>query len=245
MKSRNYALEIIEKKKHLKFSSDGFERIYERLYDVSLLENFYEEVLIRDCFDNEDVSSELEIYNSAFIEGIKYIPVSLVACIESFFRFLFARTIDADLFYKDNASKFDIKYNLKTAIDLEVNKLSIGEFISHLLRVNNIADIGFNMSQILGEDYFFNFKKWRKELESQVELFPLSDSEKESHLFDKLNRLFELRHRICHEAYTPVSIDDIRDLISFTPHVREFISVTEKYVEEHIKTNKALQRTSR
>ncbi len=114
MKSRNYALEIIEKKKHLKSSSDGFERIYGRLYDVSLLENFYEEVLIRDCFDNEDVSTELEIYNSAFIEGIKYIPVSLVACIESFFRFLFARTIDADSFYKDNASKFDIKYNLKT-----------------------------------------------------------------------------------------------------------------------------------
>lgn len=238
MKSRNYAREIVEKKKHLRSSLDGFDRIYERLYDVSLLENFYEEVLIREFFDNEEISSELAIYNSAFLEGIRYVPVSLVACIESFFRFLFAKTIDADAFYKDNAAKFDIKYNLKTAIDLEANKLSIGEFIAHLLRVNNIADIGSNMSQILGEDYFSNLKIWRKKLRLQEELFPLSDSDNESHFFGKINKLFDLRHRICHEAYTPVSVDDIRDLVSFTPHVRELLSVTEKYVEEHIKANK-------
>lgn len=245
MKSRSYALEIIEKKKHIKSSADGFERIYERLYDVSLLENFYEEALLRDFFDNEKISAELEVYNPAFIEAVKYIPVSLVACIESFFRFLFAKTIDADPFYKDNAAKFDIRYNLKTAIEMEAHKLTIGEFISHLLRVNNMDDIGSNMTQILGEDFFKQFKIWRKKFVTQSELFPRSDSENESHFFSNLNNLFKLRHCICHEVYTPVTTDDIRTLVSFTPHVREFLTVTERYVEEHIKTNKALQRTSR
>ena len=240
MKNRNIATEILEKKKHLKSSLDGFNRIYERVYDISLLENFYEEALIGEFSGNEELSSELEIYNPAFLEGIKYIPVSLVACIESFFRLLFSRTIDSSSFYKDNATKFDIRYNLKTAIDLEANKLTIGEFISHLLRVNNIDDIGSNMSQILGEDFFKGFKLWRKELDVQGELFPSSDIEKESFLFSRLTTLFELRHCICHEAYTPVDNNDIRILVSFSRHVREFLSVTERYIEYHIQTNKGV-----
>ncbi|MFM2591322.1 hypothetical protein [Vibrio sp. TBV020] len=85
MKKRNYANEILEKKKHLKSSVDAINRVYERVYDISLLENFYEEALLREFLDNEELASELDVYSPAFMEGVKYIPVSLVACIESFF----------------------------------------------------------------------------------------------------------------------------------------------------------------
>ena len=238
MKKRDYVLEILEKKRHLKSPLDGFNRIYDRIYNISLLENFYEEALVGGFSDNEEIESELEVYAPAFLEGIKYVPVGLVACIESFFRILFAKLIDSNTIYKDNAAKLDIKYSLRTAVDLEANRLTIGEFISHLLRVNNIEDIGSNMTQILGEDFFKSFKKWRKDLDIRVELFSLSDNEKDSWLFNNLSALFELRHRICHEAYTPVSHDEIRALISFSPHVKEFLEVTEKYVEDHIETNK-------
>tara|TARA_Y100001937_G_C7120546_1_gene332350 strand:- start:878 stop:1618 length:741 start_codon:yes stop_codon:yes gene_type:complete len=239
MKNRNLAIEILEKKRRLDSSKDPVDHIYGRLYDISLLENFYEEVLTNNFFDRSEISSALEIYNSAFFEGIKYIPVSLVACIESFFRLVFARTIDADPFYKINAAKFDIKFSLQAAIDLDAHNLSIGEFISHLLKASNINDIDSNMSQILGENYLTNFKKWRKKLDMQEELFPIADSDKDADILGKLDRLFKLRHCICHEAFTQITREDYRDLVSFTPSVMKLLTVTEKYVEEHISLTKS------
>ncbi|MDB1122240.1 HEPN domain-containing protein [Vibrio algarum] len=239
MKNRDYTKEILNKKKYLTSNIDGFNRVYERLDNISLLENFYEDALIHGFSDNEVVATELEVFDGGFSEGIKYIPVSLVACIESFFRFLFAHTIDSAPLYRTNAAKFDIKFSIKTAIDLEVNQLTIGEFISHLLKVNNLDDIGSNMKQILGEDFFYGFKQWRVKLDKQPELFPISDDEKNAHIFNNLSRLFELRHCICHEAYTPLCDDDYRQLVSFSPYVREFLYVTERFVEDHVSSHRS------
>jgi len=172
-------------------------------------------------------------------KGLSIYQLALLHALKAFFRLIYS-----DSSFKDNASKFDIKFNLKTAIDLEANKLTLGEFIYHLLRVNNLDDISSNMTQILGVDFLKGFKQWRKDLDVEVNLFHLSDDEKESLLFNKLSKLFELRHCICHEAYIPVSEEDVKELVSYSRYVREFLSVTEKYVENQIKTNKQFKSDS-
>ncbi|OOE91923.1 hypothetical protein BZG76_08725 [Salinivibrio sp. AR647] len=236
MEKRDRVSEILRKKSVAGDYGNSLEKIYSRLDNLSDLEVIYlvlkDDESVNDIIENQGI---LEAYSVMF-EGAKYIPVALVACIESYFRVQVARIVDSHEFYKNRASQLQVKPDLKTAIDLEVNKLTIGEFISHLVKLNNIDDINKTMTTIMGDDFLKNVSVWREWFDNQVDLFNTSHNEKFGYMLANLKRIFEQRNLICHESYfAPETIEQLMH----TKDVVNFIGAANGFIDSHIKNKKA------
>ncbi|MBD2312500.1 hypothetical protein H6G20_12590 [Desertifilum sp. FACHB-1129] len=214
-------------------------------------------------FEIEDIEKypeiESECHEVRFPGGVvneisRYIPIGLVACIEAYFRQVYADLIDYGDPYKQNAAEFsDIKFNIKTAISLERADLSIGDFISHLLPINSFEGIESTMTKLTGSNFS---QALEREIENSKELqqTELLIGSEEDYIkrgykiisgglvvptSQKLHRdmvcaikdVFELRHRLCHEA-SPIMSDHDDAVISEAPGaVLRFLVVSEAVVE--------------
>lgn len=218
MSRRDYVNEILSKKQRTVPTSRRWDLVSNRINDMSvipqvirLIENLQQFSLSR--------REELEGYgwiqrdsgkviDSSGItwEIARYIPIGLVACIEGYFRKVYADLIDHGSPYKENASKLtDIKFSIETAISLEVHSISIGEFIAHLITTNNLEDINKNISALIGDDFFKQLKAARKTAIPQYVL-PLNAEnglycvepdydELNSYMIMLIKRMFELRQK--------------------------------------------------
>ena len=230
---RDRVSEILRKKKVSGDYGKSLRKIYSRLDNLGDLEITFltlnDDDSVNNILENEGVWDAYSVIS----EGAKYIPVGLVACIESYFRVQVARIIDSHEFYKNKASQLQVKLDLKTAIGLEVNKLTIGEFISHLVKLNNIEDINKTMTTIMADDFLENVSIWREKLDKQTDLFNTPHKEKFGHMLAYLKRLFEHRNLICHESYfEPETIEQLMH----TEDVVNFIGAVNSFVDAHIES---------
>jgi hypothetical protein len=233
VEKRDRVSEILRKKSVAGDYGSSLEQIYSRLDNLSDLE-----VTFSALKNDEDVNNIIENQGvldaySVMFEGAKYIPVALVACIESYFRVQVARVVDSNEFYKNRASQLQVKLDLKTAIDLEVNKLTIGEFISHLVKLNNIDDINKTMTTIMGDDFLKNVSVWREKFDNQVDLFNTPHNEKFGYMLANLKRIFEQRNLICHESYFD---PEIIEQLMHSEDVVNFIEAVNGFIDSHIKS---------
>lgn len=145
-------------------------------------------------------------------EFYKYIPISCIACIESYFRSLIKVLIDKGEPYTSNAGKFNQSKNIKFDFDMiseiQNRKLTIGEVVAHLLSCNNLEDINSNLSTILNGDFLKAIKEfkikdhWIEERNGDDEF-----EKKAGDVFKFVQRTFELRHIYCHESTVAISVD--------------------------------------
>lgn len=111
--------------------------------------------------DEDGVLSEVQKaaqFVCSDFELSRYFPIALVSCIEGYFRLVFADLINHGAPYKDNAAKFEIKFTIDTAVSLERHSVTLGEFVAHLLPLNNLDDIESNMTTLIGESFLKLFK---------------------------------------------------------------------------------------
>jgi hypothetical protein len=88
-------------------------------------------------------------------EMIRYISVGVVSCLEGYFRLIIRRIIDHGSPYRENAVKLeDLRIDLTTITRMEDAKVTVGEIISHLVRVSSFDDINRHLSTLLATDYF-------------------------------------------------------------------------------------------
>ena len=128
-----------------------------KLYDSSTELNFrlnkIENILIN--ITNFDVYEE---------EILKYIPISTVSCIEAFFRTVYAELIHHGKPFTDNMEKLNELKNTK--LDFEILKaiqykaFTLGEFISHVLPLNNLNDINRVLSILMNIDFLDSLKNY-------------------------------------------------------------------------------------
>lgn len=217
--------------------------IYQKLRKISDLETFYSGIFKLE-FTEDDNTRRIIIENTnAIYEAALYPAVGLVACIENFFRIKVKQLVDSSSFYKQNAAKLQVKIDLKTTIDLEVNNLSLGEFVAHVVKLNNLKDINSTLSELLGEDFMKLLSHWRDKLDIQLDLFDGTEQEVTSKdkfdwLMKTLDDLYTKRNKICHEAQTSGGDNYEVEFLCFSKHVIEFISVTDEMLASHVKTNK-------
>lgn len=131
--------------------------------------------------------------------------------------------IDAGSPYIENIINFkDIKFTAESILAIHQRKVSLGEFISHLLPINNVTDINVNMSIIIGED-FLNLLKQHPASERNPQ--PLGQVFPE--MIGGVEDFFRLRHLYAHELATkePVSVRKIESCMSsmaiFIVHTEE------------------------
>lgn len=179
---RNIIVEIDERKARHPSGSNRFDLFYERF---------------RRIIEGHDGLIESSMDDGAKKELLRYIPIAMVACMENYFRMAIADLINIGSPFADQVSEFkEIKVPLFVASALHTNKLTLGDFIAHLLPLNNLSDINRNVSTIIGCDFLRHLR------ESEFDLGPEINKgliERDDDLFSGLAKVFELRHIYCHE----------------------------------------------
>lgn len=179
VKKRDYIQEILEKRSRTIRRTTRHEQ-FDRRYSL-VIASF------------EFLRLEKQIEREIKVELLKYISIGSVACIEGYFRAAIRDLIDYGSPFIDNVKELEnTKIDLETIIRLDREKVSIGEFISHLPSISNLEDINRIMSKIIGDDFFNLVKKIEYD-----EFEPLEDIAK--HLIEDIQSVFRSRHIYCHE----------------------------------------------
>lgn len=227
---RNYIEEIIERNGRKQSSPDCINSTLARIQSISELADHLHIIRSERSYQEEGALinniSELPFFE---YETAKYIPIGLISCVETYFKETYARIINSSLEFKSNASDLDVRFSLKNVVDLEKNDLSVGEFISHLLGVNNLVEINKYMSTIIGCDFLKELRKWRAIEDKQLTIFSISDEVKDSALISGIEEVFSYRHQFCHESAS-VGMENMNSVLGGINVIAEFLWVTEQFV---------------
>lgn len=181
MKKRDIISEILSKRSRLSYrSSDAYQQAEKRLTSIIYV-HFHLYPLPRE--DHKEIKQEL----------VRYFSVGLVSCIEGYYRAIVKELIDHGPPFRDNAHKLnDLKFDISTFTQLHDKKISIGEIVSHLVKIFSVGDIQKHMSTLLECDYFSN-------IQPKLVANDRAYSEVHPHAWEVLNSTFLDRHIACHE----------------------------------------------
>lgn len=136
-------------------------------------------------------------------ELLRYVPIGTIACVEGFYRNAIKEFIDAGSPWLDNAAALandlpKIDFDLLRAI--HGRAVTIGELISHVVRLNDLEQIGGIMSSIIGENFLGRLTtvhdRWEVEIEHKPSKPIISNA---ATVFADVRELFRLRHIYAHE----------------------------------------------
>ena len=157
-------------------------------------------------------------------ELLRYFPIALVACIESFFRDVISQLIDAGEPYLSRSKKVidRKKYDADILADLHGQRISIGELIAHHVKINNIAQLISTMDNLL-ED----FKKRLSQVQDRYAVVVRNKPRKPiirdvEATFRHLDKTFRYRHVFCHEAAAAIKPDK-KDISECVEHTKQFL----------------------
>lgn len=196
---------------------------YDSGYDVDVRLEDLEIVINQYLENNKDVNSEL----------LKYIPIATVACFESFFRSVIKELIDSGKPYNENAIQFNQSKNVKFDFDIilaiQSKKITIGEFISHILPCNNYEDINSNLSTLIGTDFTDSIKKFkRKSIFDDVNENSKTFRDNFNEIISDIKRTFELRHIFCHEFSNNLKVE-MNEILKCFQNSRVFLKHTRDF----------------
>lgn len=223
MKKRNYIEEILNVKSREK--TIFFESLYFKIEEINTALEKFKKI-------KGEVPNEI----------IRYFPITIVSCIQSYFRDIVIKLIDTGEPYVDNISQLNqiqnFKFNIEIIKALKKDRFSIGELVAHLLSCNNLSDFNKYISVLLKIDLLSELSKNYK-----IENDDLKVNFGE--VISSVKNIFELRNIFCHEyAFNNVLIFEevkimVRNSILFLYLVNDYISkvLNPKVQEEEIDIN--------
>lgn len=161
---------------------------------------------------------------------LKYLPIGYVAAVEAYFRLSFRDLINFGSPFRENAKELrDIKFPIESVLAITGKKISVGEFIAHLLPLNGLADINQSMSILLGEDFLRRLRTTKLSVVQGSEHLTLEDLR--SDCFGCVQRMFEFRHLFCHEFAVHKNVEP-KTLWDCTRAAFVFVLATESLLNE-------------
>ena len=133
--------------------------------------------------------------SAASIALSRYTPVALVAALESYVRTIIKELVNHGRPFKQNAQGLtEIRLDLPTVLRIQGARISMGEFLSHLLPLSSMDDINRHLSTLIGTDFYVGAKKvvFLDDGETLEQTDPKAWAE--------LAEVFRLRHIVCHEG---------------------------------------------
>ncbi|EOV0071964.1 hypothetical protein ACOIWC_004253 [Vibrio vulnificus] len=214
-KKRNYVEEILDIKNRNNKTFPRYELIVKRVHP--LVEGFR-------------TIKKLPASTSFRNEWLKYGAIGYVAIMEGYFRLLIADLINAGSPYKDRIVELrEIKFTPEVVLAIQDKKVTLGEFIAHLLPINRLSDIDNHLSVLLGTSFLKSLKAAPTYPPTNMkpfgELFP--------NTFPHIERLFELRHIYAHELATKEKVP-VKLLESYIGSSAHFIYQTEVFISEKV-----------
>jgi hypothetical protein len=147
-------------------------------------------------------------------ELLRYLPIGSVACIEGFFRLVIRDLIEKGVPFSDNAVNLnknnELRLDFQALNAIHGRRITLGDFVSHLLPINNLADINLHLSTLIGEDFLERIKT--------IDVLIVQDEHREykalgtiiGDVIQGVNDIFEMRHIYCHELALRTKADQKR-----------------------------------
>lgn len=169
-------------------------------------------------------------------ELYKYIPVTLIATLESFFRSAVKRMIDVDDKYFINSHELFKNNNIK--IDFEIlqnihkREFTLGELISHHVSFSKFENIDETFSRLLEISFTGELKKF-----VSLSLYPGRElTSKEfitnySIIISDVKRLFAIRNIICHEMAKDINLKK-EDVFQLYKSTKLFLNQAHNYISD-------------
>jgi uncharacterized protein YecT (DUF1311 family) len=159
--------------------------------------------LLRELDKSGDISDEL----------MRYFPIAMVACIETYTRSMVQDLVDAGAPFAERLDAFEnIKLDMSTMKAIHGQRITLGELIAHVLPVNNLDDVKRVIGALLGVDLIELVKNARDRWKSR------GDAEADDPIVGDIGKVirgvewtFRLRHMYAHEFPAANSIN--RELI--------------------------------
>lgn len=173
---------------------------------------------------------------------IKYIPIAVVACFETFFKIVFAEFIDFGEPYLTNTQKLQkerkIEIDYKTVIALHGKKFSLGDLFAFSLKYSTFDTIRSNFEIILG-----NNKDLIKELKNitTYDLYDKSNQDEEilivksqiDEIVIDVYKTYNLRHIYSHE-YNHYNKTNLNETLRLIDSAISFLKAIERFMWDTI-----------
>ena len=168
-------------------------------------------------------------------ELLRYIPISTIACFEGYFRYAVKEIIDFGEQYHENIKKLgqtvNVKLDFEILASINTKTFTIGEFIAHVIPCNNLDGVNSILSNLLDISFIDEIKKFKgkKSMFSFSSDQALKFQNKSDEIINSIERMFDLRHILCHEFASTLIIDediitnDFENFSLFINHSYDFI----------------------
>jgi len=178
-------------------------------------------------------------------ELLRYFPIAIVACMETYFRLAIKKLIDSGEPYLTNSQTIMPKANIGFDIlkALHGQSITIGDVISHSISINNLTHLASHMSRLLGVEFLKELSlihsRWAVEVLKQPKQPILLEAD---NTFRYVAKTFELRHIFCHETASNHEFEADEIEKCFDNSVL-FLKAAEELVSETLHPNAPLTQT--
>lgn len=157
---------------------------------------------------------ELERAAELSDELMRYFPIAMVACIETYTRSMVQELIDDGPPYSERMDAFEnVKLEMSTMKAIHGRRITLGELIAHLIPVKNLQDIKRAIGTLLDSDLVGVVRdardKWKSRVEGRSDTPIVQDI---GAVIRGVEWTFKLRHMYAHEFPARGSIN--RELIT-------------------------------
>jgi hypothetical protein len=161
----------------------------------------YGNYTIKDIDELEQKTTK-DFRNSSF--NLDYLSVSICSSFETFFRFEVKSLVDKPHFDVQRLNLLeevkDFKPGLPIVKETLHKKISIGELVSHLIKINSVSSINRVFSYLLQTDFLHALRTMEANCKSEHYLSLINYWRKNyDQIIKDLQSLYELRNIACHE----------------------------------------------
>lgn len=169
-------------------------------------------------------------------ELLRYFPIALVACIESYFQIAIKEIIDSGEPYLTNSHQLmpKQKWNFDILKGLHGRTITIGDVIAHYVSISKLEHIVKRMDQLLDIGFRDSLSRvcdrWAVKVRNESGGPIIKDIDESCRY---VQRAFELRHIFCHETATKFDVgkEEIDKCLS---HSVVFLKASEELVSQTI-----------
>jgi|GEM_PF-971557 len=202
-------------------------------YEYSIRFGFIESAL-------KQILQNLDPKKYPYDELLRYIPISTVACMQSFFRASIVELINSGEPFNKNVANFKGKVgaiDYDTIAAIETKAFTIGDFVAHTLSYNDFPSINASISILLNDDFTDKLKKHsRKSIFEFVTERTEHFKKKFPEIMKSVDITFKMRHTFCHEFATNVKIHPEEIKIHFE-NCKLFIEHSNEVISEILYPN--------
>lgn len=184
-------------------------------------------------------------FNPIITELLRYFPIALVACMESYFRLVIKDLVDSGEPYLSNSSGLlhTNQFDFDILKGLHGQTITIGDVISRYPSISNIGHIVKLMDDLMGYNFREKLSSVYDRWEVEVMESPKQSIIRDIHeTFQYVERSFQLRHVFCHETATAIDVEK-EEIDKCVYHTSLFLKASDELVSQTLFPDAPLTQT--